>query len=124
MTGSVNPAQVGGAPVGRHHPATSAAAAARVRVGSQESALLLLVDSAGAAGLTCYEAAADPLWERIRPNITENQIGARMLSLREKGLVVRLTGPDGSYVRRPTKTAEAIVHVITAAGVDELNRIS
>lgn len=120
---SIDPASVGGGYVGRTHPDTSRQAATIVKAGSQHAHLLQLVTAAGNDGITCWEAAQSPTWATIRPGITENQIGARMLWLRENGYVAHRKDVNGTKIKRPTKTSTALVHVATHAGYVEALRL-
>jgi hypothetical protein len=120
---SIDPTSVGGGYVGHGHPDTSRQAAAAVKAGSQHAHLLQLVAAAGNKGITCWEAAQDPTWATVRPNITENQIGARMLWLRENGYVAHRQDVNGTKIKRATKTSTALVHVATHAGYIEALRL-
>jgi DNA polymerase len=106
----------GGGYVGSDYPSTSQHAAATVKAASQQAHLLVLVDDAGDQGLTCWEATRDSSWDTIRPGIAENQVAARMLRLRELGLVEYLKDDVGEDVERTTKTSTAKVHVVTVDG--------
>lgn len=102
--------------VGRDHPDTSKRAATSVRAGSQELLLLRLVAGQDERGVTCDEAQPAMSTGRAVP-MSPNQVGARMLRLREKHLV----GSNGDT--RPTRTGrDASVHRVTEAGRIELAR--
>lgn len=106
--------------VGADHPATSVRAAASVAAGSQALLLLRLV-AGHPEGLTCDEAQPSMSAGRAVP-MSPNQVGARMLLLRERHLVDACT-TGGKPVTRPTRTGrDAVVHVVTDAGRAELVR--
>lgn len=103
-------------------PATSAAAAAMVRAGTQALRLLRLVAAAGPAGLTGDEAEPAMSEGRQSP-MSPNQVCSRMGDLRNKHLVDTFVGVDGEEITRPTRRgAPALVYIATRAGLDELAR--
>lgn len=125
----IDPGQVGGAPVGHNHPTTSAEAAGRVKVGSQQAALLAILAEVGEHGSTC--AAAKPLLSDIMErDISRNQTATRMGELGERGLAERTwlgADEDGRpiYEERPTDTTgnTGAVWRITEAGLAEARRL-
>lgn len=118
----VNPAEVGGAPTGVLHPRTSRRAAMGVRSGCQEHVVLWLVSRAGAGGLTAFEASGDRLWAQVRPGISPNQVGARVVALRAKGLV-RPLERDGQVVQRRAAKGMAEAFTVTLLGRTEIDRL-
>lgn len=130
--GHVDTAEVGGGKVGHRHPSTSRRAAATVRRGTQQSALLALVVAAGEQGVTCYEAT-EPLRMMLgRGDLARNQVATRMGELAERGLVTRLrlgvgaalAGHDSEFVERQTEgDNRAAVWFATEAGRQERARI-
>lgn len=110
----LDPGQVGGGKVGRRHPDQSKHAAAIVRVGSQLAALLDIVYYAD--GVTSAEAAPG-LSSLVGHPVSRNQTAARMLELRERGLVEAGTDGDGHPEKRTTSAgAEGQVWVVTDLG--------
>ena len=100
--------------VGRTHPGTSRRAAMVPRFGTQRWTMLEHIVAAGPDGMTAAEIA-----ERI--NVTRNQVGSRLLELRECALVMRLRDGGSEYVTRDTGTGcTGIVHVATGLGIELL----
>lgn len=118
----LDPGQVGGGKVGRRHPDQSRHAAAIVKAGSQLAALLNIVYYRGHVGSTSAEAAVE-LSDVLGHIVSRNQTAARMLELRERGLVEAGT-VDGDPEKRTTSAgAEGQVWVVTDLGLTELRRI-
>jgi len=123
--GHVDPGQVGGAPARHDHPDTSHEAAATVRVGSQQSAVLFDLWER-AAGATAYDLASDErsFIRQVRPGVSPNQVASRLGELRTKDLAeVLLDRATGLPVKRDAAAGQALVHVLTAEGRAEALRL-
>jgi DNA-binding transcriptional ArsR family regulator len=100
--------------VGALHPRTARRAAMVPRFGTQRWTILEQIVRSGPDGLTAAEIA-----ERIE--VTRNQVGSRLLELRECALVMRLRDTASEYVTRDTGTGcTGIVHVATGLGIELL----
>lgn len=114
--GSVNPAQIGGGKVGRHHPTRARVAAATVKLGSQLAAVMAEL-RAREDGMTSYELAH-------RLTIVPNQVAARVLELRERGLVTGQMDGVVGVERATTPGNTGQVWTLTDAGLREAARLA
>lgn len=128
----IDPDETGGK-VGAGHPSTSRRAASRVRRGTQLSALLAVVVTAGDDGVTCFEATSPMRTMLGRTDLSRNQVATRMGELAERGLVTRRIAPGQTadrwhysyrYVERQTEGENtACVWWPTPAGIAERERL-
>lgn len=133
--GVVTPSVKGGGKVGSAHPGQSRRAAANVKAGSQQAALIGLVALRTSRiawplkGITCFDAA-DPVRamlgrDRDHP-ISANQIATRMGELHEMGLVEPAADDEFGepILRETTPGNEGQVWIATDAGILEAGRLA